>query len=149
MHCGLWVFIVGIQVTLPVIGNHNTGQPAVHPEVWVAIADKHQQTHGVVPPADLVLAGDTQLLWKKQLARWRHKRTAGIFGTLKWEMLPHKRLLAWWRRNHTPCRQCLQIYAARRLSRWTCWCCSSETRRACSQTSASRCRLHGCNVTRH
>lgn len=65
------VFVINIQVTLPIIRNHNPGHLAIHPKVWVVIADKHQQTHRVIPPADLLLSGNT---WCCSFSFWYHQR---------------------------------------------------------------------------
>lgn len=59
------VFIVAVQMALPVVRDDDAWHLAVHPKVRVGIAHKHQQTHGVVPPAYLVLTGrDERLLYR-------------------------------------------------------------------------------------
>lgn len=52
---GHGILVVAVQVALAIIREHNAGYFAVHPKVGVGITDKHQQTHGVVPPANFIL----------------------------------------------------------------------------------------------
>lgn len=57
-HRGHWVFIIVVQVTVGVVRNHDTSRLAVHPKMRVCVADKHQQSHRVIPPSYFVLWGD-------------------------------------------------------------------------------------------
>lgn len=141
LHCGHCVVVVDVQVTLSIVGNHNTCHLTVHPKVRVSVSDEHQQAHGVVPPAYLVLWGDTTL----RSTQVTDKTTDESETFLK-PISPHKQLPAWWRQSHTRGYRCLQIHAAWRWSRWTCRCCSSETKRVYIQRLAGRLGRILCNA---
>lgn len=70
-HGGHGVFIVVIQVTVAIVGNHDAGHLAVHPEMWVGIADEDQQSHRVIPPSYFVLPSDAhQRLNNRSELKW-------------------------------------------------------------------------------
>lgn len=52
---GHGILVVAVQVALAIIRENNASYFAVHPKMGVSIADKHQQTHGVIPPANFIL----------------------------------------------------------------------------------------------
>lgn len=45
---------------MAIVGNHDAGHLAVHPKMWVGIADEHQQAHRVIPPSYFVLPSDAR-----------------------------------------------------------------------------------------
>lgn len=49
------IFILAVQVTLPIIRDNNSRHFAVHPKMRVCVAHEHQQLHRIVSPANPVL----------------------------------------------------------------------------------------------